>query len=143
MGIMNDREILAAIHSGEIFISSLNPSNVRPASIDLTLHHTLETMTLTHLDAADSSFQQIQSSLSVHDITDLGYELQPGQFVTGYSAEELRIPSFMSGNIFNRNSLARCGLDASAAACIHPGFNGRMVIVIRNFAQYPIVLVRG
>ena len=132
MAILNDREILAAINNGELFISSLNFNNVQPASIDLTLHHILETTTLTYLDAAavNLQLQEMQNSLNVHDITDNGYELMPGQFVTGYSSEKLHIPTFMSGHIFNRNSLARCGLDISTASFVNPGFNGRMVIVI-------------
>lgn len=143
MAILNDRDLLDAIKHKIIGISPLDANNIQPASIDLTLHDTIELFQPSgEWDIAEFSKEQLSGFTRNIKITG-GYSLLPGAYVTGYSAEIIKLPSFIGGRIFNRNSLARCGINAAISAFITPGFSGRKVIVIHNFSDVSVKIHPG
>lgn len=143
MAILNDRDLMDAIGRKIISITPLDANNIQPASIDLTLHDVIEVFDPRgNLDIASLSKNQLKEFNREVNIAS-GYCLEPGKFITGYSAELIKIPSFITGRIYNRNSLARCGINAAISSFITPGFSGRKVIVIHNFSDFSVKICPG
>ena len=106
MSSLNDKEIFDLIEKKQLSITPLDPNNIQPGSIDLTLGSTVdhwecsqdETLDLT----LDNNKQFIENQFKTIDITD-GYVLEPNDFVRGHSAETIKLPSFINGIIVIRN----------------------------------------
>lgn len=69
--------------------------------------------------------------------------LEPGQAVLCHSAEYVRIPPQLVGQLAMRSSFAREWLDHSAADVIMPGFQGQITFELRNHGDNPYVLRSG
>ena len=102
--------------------------NLQPGSIDLTLYKFIGVLDDSQPVILPVGKEDIERRTKVVDIS-TGYVLKAGSFVTGYSNEQIRLPSNINGIITNRNSLARIGLNAGISSYINPGFHGRKVIV--------------
>lgn len=145
MAALSDREILEALDRQEITITPFIRNNVQPGSIDLTLGSNVDVWDceeVLDLDPSVTTKGFLKDHFKETDIS-AGYELKPGEFVKGHSAEEITLPSYINGAIFNRNSLAGCGLDAAVSQYINPGFHGNKIIVIRNLSRNSIILRPG
>lgn len=141
MAALSDTEIFAAINSGELSVEPLDPDNVQLGSIDLTLAAKVDVLK-PQGDAIDPAGGDFGRYLDTVDITG-GYILEPGHFVTGHSAEHIRMPNNMNGLLANRNSMVRVGLDAAVSCYINPGFHGNKIIVVRNMGSRPLKLTPG
>lgn len=145
MPTLSDVHIFDLIASGKLKISPLIEDNIQPASIDLTLGKIIQVFKW------DSSKGQVDvtkkdinydSYMENVDISN-GYDLQPGEIVTGHSAEEIVMPSNLNGIIVNRNSLTLLGLNAAISQYINPGFHGNKIIVIKNESCNVIKITAG
>lgn len=144
MPVLCDKDVYMAIVNRQLNIDPLIRNNVQPGSVDLTLHNKIEVMELPpRIDFSAISSPELKSFRKEIDITGTGYELKPGDFVTGYSEELLELPKNVVGKLFNRNSLVRVGLDAAISSFANPGFKGRKTIVIRNFGPATLILRPG
>lgn len=144
MSSMSDRAIQEAIKSKELFIDPINFDNIQPGSIDLTLGSTIDVFRPTKaIDLGDIQKEELDSfTQKAVDITN-GYDLQPGQFVKGHSKEIIKLPSYINGEILNRNSLVSIGLNAALSQYINPGFKGHKIIVIYNMSNQVIRIKSG
>lgn len=68
------------------------------------------------------------------DITN-GYDLEPGQFVLGYTNEIISIPSDAVGVVKGKSSRAREGLMIECAGLCDSGWSGQIVLEIKNLNQ--------
>ena len=144
MPVLCDKDVYMAIANRQLNIDPLIRNNVQPGSVDLTLHNKIEVMELPpRIDFSAISSPELKSFRKEIDITETGYELKPGDFVTGYSEELLELPKNVVGKLSNRNSLVRVGLDAAISTFANPGFKGRKTIVIRNFGPSTLILRPG
>lgn len=144
MPVLCDKDVYMAIANRQLNIDPLIRNNVQPGSVDLTLHNKIEVMELPpRIDFSAISSPELKSFRKEIDITETGYELKPGDFVTGYSEELLELPKNVVGKLSNRNSLVRVGLDAAISSFANPGFKGRKTIVIRNFGPSTLILRPG
>lgn len=144
MPALCDKDVYMAIANRQLNITPLIRNNVQPGSVDLTLYNKIEVMELpSQIDLSAVSSTELKSFRKEIDITEKGYELKPGDFVTGYSEEILELPKNIIGQLSNRNSLVRVGLDAAVSSFTNPGFKGRKTIVIRNFGPCTLVLRPG
>ncbi len=71
------------------------------------------------------------------------FYVQPGAFVLAATLEWVRLPADLAGTITGKSSWGRRGLVIEAAAAIHPGFAGCLVLEISNLGGIPIVLKPG
>lgn len=71
------------------------------------------------------------------------YELSPGGFVLGHTAEILDVPSYMAAHVQGKSSIARLGIAIEAAGFIDPGYVGSITLEILNMAPVPILLRPG
>ncbi|MCI7252144.1 MAG: dCTP deaminase [Succinatimonas sp.] len=143
MSSLSDKDILELIRLGKLNISPLQVSNIQPGSIDLTLADSIEQFSFDKtIDLSELSKDDLKRSSKIISISD-GYELKPGEFVTGHSSELISLPQDVNGLIMNRNSLAKVGLNAAISQYINPGFHGNKIIVIANMGATSIILKPG
>lgn len=141
--ILSEREIQAAIRRGSISIRPEPPDTSTPekgspwSSTTLDLHLAPElTEWQKSKDGADVTFkppddpefdldQLIQKYAKVFTIPPEGFRLSPGQFVLGWTAERIRLPSTsrLAARVEGKSSLARLGVGVHVTApIIHAGF---------------------
>ncbi len=142
MPSLSDTEIAEARAKGLLVIDPFIADNLQPGSIDLTLYKFIEVLDDSQPVILPVGKEDIERRTKVVDIS-TGYVLKAGSFVTGYSNEQIRLPSNINGIITNRNSLARIGLNAGISSYINPGFHGRKVIVIKNESRADITIKAG
>lgn len=143
MSVLSDKGIYEAIEKNYFSITPLIANNVQPGSIDLTLYHELEAFSCSGVFDPQIEKEEIKKCVQIIDISDAPYELAPNAFVTGYSAEVIKLSTFLGGRIYNRNSLVKCGIDASLSSFANPGYEGRKIIVIHNIGPTPVLLHAG
>ena len=110
---------------------------VKSSSIDVTLANpfwkenkdTLRTITLRkgkmHFKVYD---------LSVHTVA-----LQPNEFALARLAEYVKLPNKLSAVFYLDSTLARCGLEHSAAIFLQPGWDGFLTLELKNISQAHIL----
>ena len=143
---MSNKTIREAIKNKDLLIDPLNSDSINGGSIDLTLGSTIDVFCPTKeidLESIQKGAQdELQKLTQTIDITE-GYDLQPGQLVKGYSKENIRLPSYINGVIFNIDSLSSIGLNATLSQYVNPGFNGHKTIVISNMSNQVIKIKAG
>jgi dCTP deaminase len=135
--ILSDREIKLALRRDHLRITPL-PSDqaISSTSVDLTLHEELSfwasrperTSAAVMVYPARAEFD-VARLLQAHGTTLVmpaeGFFLEPGAFVLGWTAEQIRLPhaSRLAARVEGRSSLARLGVGVHVTApTIHAGF---------------------
>ena len=122
MVVLNDSALHHEADQG--MVKPYNPLHVSPCSIDLTLG---DKILIESLDQNGNGWVEI-------DITN-PYQLKPKQFILATTAETVRIPDDLSGQIILRSSAARAGWNHALAGWIDPGFNGQITLELTNQKQ--------
>ncbi|MCG5031980.1 dCTP deaminase [Mesosutterella sp. OilRF-GAM-744-9] len=143
MSALSDVSIFTLISNKELVVEPLDKSNIQPGSIDLTLDKLAfvpnfkqgEIVDIAERTDWEKCWQKIDLSA--------GYILNPGKFIVGQSAEEIKLSQSYNGAIFNRNSLIYAGIDASLTQYINPGFSGHKIIALKNIGTNPIKICSG
>ena len=127
--------ILKLISEGRVVIDPFDPSQVGPASIDLTLGNQFRTF------RKSRKVVEIKEEADYHDLTDFveldsGYLLlEPGELVHGITRERVKLPPDISGRIEGRSRFARLGLLVHiSSGFVAPGSDGRIVLEIANLS---------
>lgn len=142
MSILSDVRLLEKIYDKELVIEPFIYDHIQPSSIDLTLDGKIKVPKV-NLNEAVNVFDK-EATEKLFDEQSLDeYILQPGGFVIGQIKEFIRIPSNCTGNIQNRNSLIRLGIDVGLSTYINPGYAGKLPIVIKNLGSFSIKLIPG
>lgn len=115
-GPLVDHQIVAAHRQGLIGIDPFAAHHVRTASIDLTLHNTINT--------ADGDIKAIDRGK--------GFLLKPGQAIIASTRERIELPLDYLGRIGIVSSLASLGIIASHAIQIEPGYRGPVAFCLLN-----------
>jgi len=71
------------------------------------------------------------------------YTLRPGEFILGQIMETIELSDHMVGNIQNRNSLIRLGINVGLSTFINPGYKGKLPIAIHNIGTFDFKLSAG
>ncbi len=143
MSVLSDNQIISAVNDNYIGIEPLAKNRIHPASVDLTLYDKIEIVTADFVDFESLQDEESESLYITQEIGQDGYILAPGSYVIGYSAEMLSFTTGFNARICNKNSLVRWGLDAATGNFIHPGFKGRIPLIIRNFGTSKLKLRAG
>lgn len=139
--ILSDRDIRAAIASGQISIDPFDDRNVQPASVDL------------HADRFFRTFHNarhpfIDVKIAMDDLTEVvevkeeeAFILHPGEFVLGSTVEYVRLPHDLVARLEGKSSLGRLGLLIhSTAGFVDAGFEGHLTLELSNVANLPITI---
>ena len=148
--VLSDRDIRRQIVQGRIVIDPYDDDAVQPASVDLCLGSPLLVEDRARIEArGQSSFIDPRESnndmwLSREIDEHIVYELQPGEFALGITAENVEIPDDIVGRLDGKSSLGRLGLVVhSTAGFVDPGWKGRLTLELSNLSSIAIKLSLG
>lgn len=115
--ILSDLSIREALEDGELEIKPApRDRDFQPASLEV------------HLDAGSMA----------------GWILEPGEFALGVTVEWIRLNSTIAAQLTGKSSLGRLGLLVHATAgWIDPGFQGNLVLELKNLGHRDIYLAAG
>ncbi len=145
MGVLVGKEIEKALRRKLIKIEPLDPSQIGPGSIDLTLGNDFRIFRkkskIYHV-TNDADFQDI--STEVH-VKDGGYiVIRPGEMILGITKEKITLADSISGRLEGRSRFARFGLAVHVTAgFMHPGIANHQVLEIVNLGHAPLALYPG
>lgn len=71
----------------------------------------------------------------------LPYALRPGEFLLGATLEVVTMPRDIAGQVKGRSTWARRGLLVECAGFIDPGFQGNIVLEIKNLHETEDILL--
>ncbi|MBZ8176589.1 dCTP deaminase [Corynebacterium sp. 3HC-13] len=142
--LLSDRDIRAAIDSGDLQIDPFDSALIQPSSIDVRMDRLFRVFN-------NSRYTHIDPKLEQEDLTSLvevaegdSFVLHPGEFVLAATLECFTLPPHLAGRLEGKSSLGRLGLlTHSTAGFIDPGFSGHITLELSNTANLPIVLWPG
>lgn len=138
--LLSDHEITTMVEGRHIGIAPFHPECVNPASVDLTLHPMLRVPSILceQIDVADVP-EGYTDPQEIHP--DLGYRLDPGEFVLASTTEVIDLPDDITARVEGKSSIGRLGIAIHVTAgYIDPGFRGQVTLEIANLAPWSIVL---
>jgi dCTP deaminase len=141
MSILTKQNILERVKSGSIsFKPGLDQFQVQVHSIDLRLGYTFmipkmwhmtahgrESLDITHFDKRNNEyFEVIELEQGQY------FELLPGEYILVSTLESLKMPTDLMGVLYPRSSTNRKGLSLDLTGLIDAGYDGQLVLPIRN-----------
>src|SRR5579862_1405757 len=144
MSVLSDRDIRAAITSGEVRIDPYDPRDLQPSSVDLHLDRSFRVFRNNRYAFIDVRAPQpdLTELLRVDD--DEPFILHPGEFVLGQTVEWVELPNDLVARLEGKSSLGRLGLLIhSTAGYVDPGWKGNLTLELSNVANLPIALYYG
>ncbi len=142
MTVLHDVELDRLARAGAI--DPYDQSLLQPASIDCRLGTTFRVVMAhrhPHVDLA-----AVPLDLTEERVVEDGdyFQLDPGAFVLGRTAEVIRVPTTMVARLEGKSSLGRLGLIIHVTAgFFDPGFEGYGTLEFVNLLQVPILLRPG
>jgi dCTP deaminase len=140
MSLLTKTDILAEIRAGDLrFSPELDTFQLQAHAVDLRLgftflvprHWTLNrqgrvAIQLDHLDGGASHFDTIE--LEPGQI----FDLLPGECVIVSTLETIGMPDHLVGHMYPRSSVNRQGLAVDLSGIVDAGYEGHLVIPVRN-----------
>lgn len=150
MSVITKKQIIERLSSGDLAIKpSLDSFQLQEHAIDLRIGFTFmipktwhltpngrETMSLSHFDKNNDHF---------FDIVELEegqyFELMPHEYVLASTLESLKIPTDLMAVLYPRSSTNRKGLSLDLTGIIDAGYEGQLILPIRNNTQSQVVRI--
>lgn len=143
--LLSDVDIKSHMESGEIYIDPWEPSNLQPASVDVTLGSVFARYSrgrYSYVDTAEPVSPYLLQQ--VHVGQGSGVQIEAGEFMLGCLREHIRISASLGCRIEGKSSLARVGLAVHVTAgFVDPGWNGILTLEMVNHSPLPIILHPG
>jgi dCTP deaminase len=157
MGVLSNRELLAALDDGRLRIDprpspglDAIDSPFNTSSVDLRLAPDLQIprpgLSLSFDLATGGVAETLARVCDSHQLEESGFVLAPQRFVLGRTIESVGLPlsGRLAGRIEGRSSFARTGLLVHfTAPTIHAGFAGTIALEIINLGPLALVLRPG
>ena len=143
MAVLTRDVILRELASGRLRIDPLEPEQVGPASIDLTLGDEIRVIepgagAIPIRDDAD--FRDHTRALRL----ERPYVLAPGGTIHGITVERITLPPDLCGLLEGRSRFARLGLMIHVtSAFVQPGVSNRQVLEMGNVSGHPLEIHPG
>lgn len=142
--LLSDRDIRAAIDSGDLGIEPFEPANVQPSSVDVRMDRFFRVFNNSKYTHIDPKLQQDELTTLVEVDEGESFVLHPGEFVLASTLEKFTLPANLAGRLEGKSSLGRLGLlTHSTAGFIDPGFDGYITLELSNVANLPMTLWPG
>lgn len=154
MSVIVRKEILDSIKSGEItFKPALDSLQFRPHAVDLRLgfdfrvpkrtfnvsrkNNGRSAATLDHLSINDGHFSHYEN---VKLKPGQYFDLLPGEWVMGFTLEEINIKSnTMMAILYPRSSVNRRGLSVDLTGIVDTGYKGKLMVPIHNTTGMQVI----
>jgi dCTP deaminase len=155
--ILTDREIQAAVQCQQIIVEPTpDVTAYSSTSLDLTLSNSLRIWNEEPVVGVERiicpSTAGYQFTELVREFSDLkqigsdGYVIKPQEFVLGWTAESVELPTSarLAARVEGKSSLARLGIGIHITApTIHAGFKGQIQLEICNHGRLQVKLMAG
>jgi dCTP deaminase len=142
--LLSDRDLRAAIDSGDLGLDPFDEKMIQPSSIDVRLDRFFRVFANHRYTHIDPSEQQDDLTVPVEPDGDEPFILHPGEFVLGSTLEVISLSEKLASRLEGKSSLGRLGLlTHSTAGFIDPGFSGHVTLELSNVANLPIKLYPG
>jgi len=141
MSVLSKKHILERISKGDIKISpELDKFQIQAHSIDLRLGYTFMIPKRWHLTSSGREVFRIdhfdKNQKDHFDIVELEkgqfFELLQGEFILASTLETLSWPNDLMSVLYPRSSTNRRGLSVNLTGIIDAGYQGQLIIPIRN-----------
>lgn len=149
--VLNDSMILEMNKKGLLIEGEINPKQVQPNSVDLTLGNTYKI-----IRPNDRFLPSVEVGTEYVPYIDLRKEIEyesgsvsssfmipPGEFILLASNEVLNIPNGILAFVQGRSSIARVGIQTEQAGLIDAGFRGTITFEVYNETPYYMALYPG
>src|SRR5689334_18978268 len=144
MSVLSDRDIRAAIESGEVVIRPYDPVDLQPSSVDLHLDRRFRVFRNNRYAYIDVRSPQPDLTELLTIENDEAFILHPGEFVLGQTLEWTELPVDLVARLEGKSSLGRLGLLIhSTAGYVDPGWDGHVTLELSNVANLPITIYHG
>jgi dCTP deaminase len=144
MSVLSDRDIRAAIESGDVVVRPYDPADLQPSSVDLHLDNRFRVFHNNRYAFIDVRAPQPDLTELVTITEDEPFILHPGEFVLGQTLEWTELPDDLVARLEGKSSLGRLGLLIhSTAGYVDPGWKGNLTLELSNVAKLPIALYFG
>jgi dCTP deaminase len=144
--VLSDRDIRTAIDAGELVVDPLDPANIQPASIDLTLADEFLALRPDH-PVFPGYVDPLSPPLEEHERKRVEpgrcYSLLPRGFALASTVETVTLSASLAGVVAGKSSLARCGLIVESAGFVDPSFSGQLTLELANLTDRTIMLTPG
>lgn len=158
--VLNDETILRMNKRGLLIEGKINPEQIQPNSIDLTLANTWKRpITNAHLEyPTDPEYDapiidprkepryeigEFKPIILDGKETPPAVILRPAEFLLMASREVLNIPNGILSFVQGRSSIARIGVQTEQAGLIDAGFHGTITFEVYNETDYNLILYEG
>lgn len=150
--VLSNRDIKREIKAGTIILKPpVNPTDIQPSSLDVHLGNQISKVKKVHpahqrvIDVSHRDINTIFEELYVpEDISEDGYDLQPGEFILSNIRERIELCSKISARIEGTSTLARFGLTVhSTAPTVHATYLGYLKLELCNHGELLIKLRAG
>ena len=136
--ILSDGEIRLMLSMKNLEIRNLEPNQIQPASVDITLGNSF-----TRDKCMDGIPLELDQKIEYETIITSHYVLNPHDFVLATTREYFKLPKNLSAFVEGRSSIGRTGLCVQNAGWVDPGFEGEITLELYNSSNRPIVLREG
>ena len=143
MSVLTRDVLLAEIAAGRIAIEPFDPTQVGPASIDLTLGDEIRV-----IERGPEPIP-MREDVDYRDYTRVAslakpYVLAPGATIHGITRERITLAPNLCGLLEGRSRFARLGLMIHVtSAFVQPGVSNRQVLEISNVSGHPLEIHAG
>lgn len=143
MAVLTRSVILRELAEGRLLIDPLEPDQVGPASVDLTLSDEIRVI------EGDGEPIDIHEEVDYREHTRrlelrTPFRLEPGATIHGITRERISLPPDVCGLLEGRSRFARLGLMIHVtSAFVQPGVSNRQVLEISNVSGHPLHIHPG
>ena len=143
MAVLTREVIRKELELGRLVIDPLEPDQIGPASIDLTLGDEIRLL------APGGRLIQIREGSDYREHTtpltlERPFVLEPGFTIHGITRERVTLPPDLCGFLEGRSQFARLGLMIHVtSAFVQPGVSNRQVLEMSNVAGHPLEIHAG
>lgn len=149
MAILTRGQILKRLTEGNLsFTPNLDTFQLQEHSVDLRLGFTFLIPKSWHLTPKGRESVQIDPFSSVaqspyFDVVELEqgqyFELLPGEHITVSTLEALKVPDDLMAVLYPRSSTNRRGLSVDLTGIVDSGYEGQLIIPLRNSTPHQII----
>lgn len=145
MSFLIGEELKKVLDSGLVKIEPLDPAQIGPGSVDLTLGNDFR------IFKKQVGLYEVRDDSHFEDVTDLvtvpdgGYMMiAPGEMILGITQEKITLAPSIAGLLEGRSRFARFGLAVHVTAgFMQPGISNREVLEIVNLGHTPLAIYPG
>lgn len=151
--ILSNNDIIEEIERGGLnFDPMIDYTHISASSVDLRLGNIftrhpnpLQGMSIV-IDPGEVSPEDALREFGERIVVPSGekFELNPGDFVLGYTLESVELPDYLAARIEGRSRMARFGVSVhQTAPTVQANFSGQLRLEISNIGPYTVLLEPG